>query len=304
MRIVFMGTPEFAVASLQQLISAGYKVVAVITVPDKPAGRGQQLTASAVKLAAIEAGIPVLQPEKLKDPDFLDALRAFKPDLAVVVAFRKLPKEVFAMPRLGTFNLHASLLPDYRGAAPINWAVMNGEQMTGLTTFLLDEAIDTGGLLLQLPVPLPESWTAGDLHDHMMIAGAQLVLTTVRGLEMGTLQPVPQPEKPTAPGAPKIFREQCRICWDLDAKRVFNHIRGLSPYPAAWTTLDGKNLKVLFAKPADVNVSEATVLVQDDRVYVGCRTGAIELITIQVEGKSKTPVREFLRGYRGNWHIA
>ncbi|CAN5323923.1 methionyl-tRNA formyltransferase [soil metagenome] len=247
MRIVFMGTPEFAVASLDILVKNGFDVVGVVTATDKPAGRGNQLQQSAVKKYALEHGLRVLQPEKLKAPGFLEELTALKPDLQVVVAFRMLPEAVWSLPPLGTINLHGSLLPAYRGAAPINWAVINGETKTGVTTFFLQHEIDTGSIIHQADLPIGNTDTAGEVHDRMMALGAEVMLQTVKEIQEGTAKGTPQDMSGNYPHAPKIFREDCKIDWNKSVDEIYNHIRGLSPYPAAWTELDGKTLKIFKA---------------------------------------------------------
>ncbi len=252
LRIVFMGTPEFAVPSLNKLYEAGYDIAGVITAPDKPAGRGMKLSESAVKKYALEKNLKILQPAKLKDPGFIKELEALKADVQVVVAFRMLPEAVWNMPPLGTINLHGSLLPQYRGAAPINWAIINGEKETGVTTFKLKHEIDTGDILLQQKIKIEEDETAGSLHDKMMDVGADLLLQTINQLEQGTIKEVPQNSPFTIdhsppPLAPKIFTEMCEINWNKNVKDIYNFIRGLSPYPAAFTYLNGKKLKIFSA---------------------------------------------------------
>lgn len=259
LRIVFMGTPEFAVPSLRALIDGGYNVVAVVTTPDKPAGRGQRMHESDVKIAARELGLPVLQPVKLRDPEFVEALRKLDPDLGIVIAFRMLPEVVWAMPRLGTFNLHASLLPQYRGAAPINWAIINGEHETGVTTFLLNHEIDKGAIIGQIRVPIGEEDTIGTMYDRLMQVGTGLVLETVDRIATGEIHPMEQQgvDESTLHPAPKIFKEDCRIDWSLDGRRIINFIRGLSPYPTAWTSMyrDGEDKESLTAKIFAANLS-------------------------------------------------
>lgn len=310
MRIIFMGTPEFAVPSLQILHEQGYEIVAVVTVPDKPAGRGQKLRASAVKAYALSQDLLVLQPEKLRDPDFLTQLEQLQPDLMVVVAFRMLPQSVWQIPRLGTFNLHASLLPDYRGAAPLNWVIINGETETGLTTFLIDEKIDTGNLLLQRRVPIASHETAGELHDQMMGLGAALVLETVQGLEASSLSPQVQDEALYRHKAPKIQKEDCRIDWTRSHVEVYNHIRGLSPYPAAWTLLGEAPIKIFNARPlegAEEQVGPAGKLWIEaaNRLLVQCGSGVLELIDLQLAGKKRMSAEAFLRGFKGTLdHLA
>jgi len=303
MRIVFMGTPDFAVASLDILVQHGYDVVGVITAPDKPAGRGLQLQESAVKKYAVSKGLKVLQPEKLKNPEFLEELRALKADLQVVVAFRMLPEAVWDMPPLGTINVHASLLPDYRGAAPINWAIINGEKVSGVTTFKLQHAIDTGNILYNAQVNIREDETAGELHDDLMQTGAQVLLQTVNALAAGTAEEKPQPELDPAliKHAPKIFKEDCRINWEQPLDKIYNLVRGLSPYPTAWTTLQDKQLKIFKAdkertKPAVAPGQPVT----DQKTYlkIAAPDGYLVLQEIQLEGKKKMDVEAFLRGYR------
>ena len=300
-RLVFMGTPEFAVASLDAILQANYNVVAVITAPDKPAGRGMQLTESAVKKFAVAKGLPVLQPEKLKDPAFLEQLRAVGADLQIVVAFRMLPEVVWNMPRMGTVNLHGSLLPQYRGAAPINWAVINGEKETGVTTFQLQQDIDTGSILLQDRFPIADTDTAGDVHDRMKVIGARLLVKTIDGLAAGTLTGAPQQNPTDLKHAPKIFTETCRIDWNKPTAEIYNLIRGLSPFPAAFTELDGKTLKVFRSEkelrpPGTAPGTHDT----DGKTYLRFATpdGSIRITELQLEGKKKMEVVEFLRGYR------
>lgn len=301
MRIIFMGTPDFAVPSLEILLQNGYDIPAVVTAPDKPGGRlGVQ--ESAVKKFATANGLRVLQPEKLRSPDFIAELKALRADLQVVVAFRMLPEIVWAMPPLGTLNLHASLLPKYRGAAPINWAIIKGETETGITTFLLRHEIDTGDLLFQERVPIGENDTAGDLHDRMMILGAALVLRTVQTLERGQAQPRPQPDG-EATHAPKIFNETCRIDFNRPTAAVHNFIRGLSPYPGAWTTFDGKTLKILRTEraPATAQKEAAGKFYSDGKNFlkISTRDGYVEVLELQLEGKRRMSVREFLNGHGG-----
>ena len=300
-RIVFMGTPDFAVASLDAIYRAGYPIVAVITAPDKPAGRGMQLTESAVKKYALEKGLAILQPEKLKAPVFLDELRSLSADLQVVVAFRMLPELVWNMPPMGTINLHASLLPQYRGAAPINWAVINGETETGVTTFKLQHDIDTGNILLQEKMPIGPDETAGELHDQMKQTGARLLVRTIDGIVAGTLTAQPQENLPDLRHAPKIFTETCRIDWTRSTSTVFNLIRGLSPFPAAFTHLDGKLLKIYRAvKEVSAPRVPAGQADTDSRSYLRFATadGYIRVTELQLEGKRRMSIEEFLRGYK------
>lgn len=308
LRIVFMGTPEFAVASLDALVKAGAAIVGVITAPDKPARRGMQLQQSAVKKYAAEHNLFVLQPEKLKNPDFLSELKSLNADLQVVVAFRMLPESVWNMPPLGTINLHGSLLPDYRGAAPINWAVINGEKETGVTTFKLQHEIDTGNILLQERFPIGENETAGEVHDRMKEIGAQLLVQTVKGLAEGSLREVKQEDMSDRDRqthhAPKIFTETCRIDFSKTAREVHNLIRGLSPFPGAFTMLNGKTLKIYRS---EIGPNTAKSLNQEPGSYTTdgkislqffCAEGYISVKELQLQGKKKMSVEEFLRGYR------
>lgn len=309
LRIVFMGTPEFAVPSLRALVAGGYHIVGVVTAPDKPAGRGQKLHESEVKIAARELGLPLLQPEKLKDPAFIEAMRELAPDLGIVIAFRMLPEVIWAMPRLGTFNLHASLLPHYRGAAPINWAVINGERQTGVTTFLLNREIDKGAILDQIPVEILPEDTVGTLYDKLMAIGATLVTQTVDRIAAGDVQPVEQQhiDETTLRPAPKIFKDDCRIDWSLPGRRIVDFIRGLSPYPAAWTRMYRaddpmeETAKIFAAafEPVDHKEPCGTV-VSDGRtlVRVACADGWVSLGEIQIAGKKRLPVRDLLLGWR------
>jgi methionyl-tRNA formyltransferase len=301
LRLVFMGTPEFAVASLDAIIQADYNVVAVITAPDKPAGRGMQLTESAVKKFAVAKGLPVLQPEKLKDPVFLEQLHALGAELQIVVAFRMLPEVVWNMPQMGTVNLHGSLLPQYRGAAPINWAVINGESETGVTTFQLQQDIDTGSILLQDRFPIADTDTAGDVHDRMKVIGARLLVKTIDGLAAGTLAGTPQQNPPELKHAPKIFTETCHIDWNKSTVEIYNLIRGLSPFPAAFTELDGKVLKI-FRSEKEMQPTGAAPgsYNTDNKTYLRFATpdGFIQVTELQLEGKKKMAIEDFLRGYR------
>lgn len=306
LRIVFMGTPEFAVAGLQRLVVEGYTIAGVITAPDRPAGRGRKLNESPVKAYAKAQGIRVLQPTNLKDPGFLEELRRLNANLQVVVAFRMLPVAVWSMPEYGTFNLHASLLPQYRGAAPINWAVINGETETGVTTFFIDEKIDTGALLLQEKIAIAPEETAGELHDRLMALGADLIIETVKGISEGTIIPVEQPKTETGilKVAPKIHRETCQINWNLSLEQIFNHIRGLSPYPTAWTTLkNGEeeiNLKIFQANTihTDHQLAAGRVIVEAQRMKIVVNNGFLEPLEIQLPGKRKMKVSELLNGFQ------
>jgi len=316
LRIIFMGTPGFAVESLKTLVSNGYNVVAVITAPDKPAGRGQKLTPSAVKQYAETMGLTVLQPEKLKNQEFLDQLKSLKADLQIVVAFRMLPEVVWDMPPLGTFNLHASLLPQYRGAAPLNWAIINGETETGVTTFLLSHEIDTGRILFKEKTPIEGHETVGDLHDRLMMVGANLVTKTVDALANGDVAPIPQEQLieagDTVKHAPKLFREDMRIDWNKPASEVRNLIRGLSPYPGAWTTLVNKEtgndfeLKIFYAGIADGTDALPGTLISDGKGYlrVACGDSWLAIEELQLAGKKRMKVDEFLRGFQNQGNFA
>jgi methionyl-tRNA formyltransferase len=300
-RIVFMGTPEFAVASLDAIIQAGYPVVGVITAPDRPSGRGMQLNSSAVKKYALEKGLHILQPEKLRNPEFLEELKALGADLQIVVAFRMLPEIVWNMPPMGTVNLHGSLLPQYRGAAPINWAVINGETVTGVTTFKLQHDIDTGATLLQDSFPIGEQDTAGEVHDRMKDIGAKTLVRTIEGLAAGTLQGVPQPNDANLRHAPKIFTETCQIDWTKPLADSYNLIRGLSPFPTAFTQLDGKMLKIFHAeKDPSTPDHQPGSYDTDKKTYLRFATpdGYIRVTDIQLEGKKRMKIEDFLRGYK------
>ncbi|MEM1336631.1 MAG: methionyl-tRNA formyltransferase [Bacteroidota bacterium] len=303
LRIVFMGTPEFAVAGLQRLVVEGCNIVGVITAPDRLAGRGRKLKASAVKTYAKAQGLRVLQPSNLKDPDFLKELGSLNANLQVVVAFRMLPAAVWSMPEYGTFNLHASLLPQYRGAAPINWAIINGETETGVTTFFIDEKIDTGALLLQEKVTIEPEETAGELHDRLMLLGADLIIQTTKAIAKGIVVPTKQPLTGQLKAAPKIHRETCKINWDLSLEEIYNHIRGLSPYPTAWTTLKNSEeeilLKVYRSKKirADHQLAIGRVIVDDRKIKIAVKQGYLELHEIQLPGKRKMNVSDVLNGF-------
>lgn len=299
MNIIFFGTPDFAVASLKALVESGKNVIAVVTAPDKPGGRGMKLQESAVKKYAIEHHLPVLQPEKLKSSEFLETLQHYHADLQVVVAFRMLPEAVWDMPPLGTINVHASLLPNYRGAAPINWAIMNGENETGVTTFKLKHAIDTGNILLQKSIPISPIDTAGSLHDKLMELGARVLIDTIEQMEKGTLSEFPQQTTEHNKHAPKIFTETCKIDWTSNAEKISCLIRGLSPYPAAFTELNGKKLKV-FDCTAETTTHHLHpgVIVTDNTSYLkfACADGFIAIHELQLEGKTKMKTADFLRG--------
>ncbi|HSC52508.1 MAG TPA: methionyl-tRNA formyltransferase [Phnomibacter sp.] len=301
-RIVFMGTPEFAVASLQALVEAGFNIVGVITAPDKPAGRGMKLTESVVKKYAVEKGLHLLQPEKLKNPEFLETLRNLEADLQIVVAFRMLPEIVWNMPPMGTINVHGSLLPQYRGAAPINWAVINGEKTTGVTTFKLKHEIDTGDILLQEKMDIGENETAGEVHDRMKELGASLLVKTVVGLTQGSIQEKPQNfDQAQLQHAPKIFTDTCQIHWGNTAASVHNLIRGLSPFPGAFTTLDDKTLKVFGSTVELQTTGEKPGTVKTDgQSYLkyAAADGWVHITSLQLEGKKRMNTADFLRGYR------
>lgn len=308
MRIVFMGTPDFAVASLDRLVKNQKDIVAVVTSPDKPAGRGQKLNESAVKKYAVENNLLVLQPEKLKDPSFIETLQHLNADLFIVVAFRMLPEVVWTMPPMGTFNLHGSLLPQYRGAAPINWAILNGEKESGVTTFFLKHEIDTGSIIHQAKTPIHEQMNAGELHDTLMEIGAGLVLQTVNDIEQNNVHPISQDETMKRNGlkesdlkhAPKIFKEDMKINWEKTAKELYQHIKGLSPYPTAFTQLNQLGLKIY-----DAEISENLLLTPgeyqtDGKTFLKfqCIDGSISVLDLQLEGKKRMIVQEFLRGNR------
>lgn len=309
LRIVYMGTPDFAVESLKCLVEGGYQVVGVITMPDKPAGRGHKLQYSPVKQYALEKGLPLLQPEKLKDEVFLEQLRAWKADLQIVVAFRMLPEVVWNMPRLGTFNLHASLLPQYRGAAPINWAVINGDTETGITTFFLKHEIDTGEVIQQVKVPIADTDDVETVHDKLMVLGGKLVVETVDAILSGEVKPIPQEQLAVAGElrpAPKIFKETCRIDWNQPVKKVYDFIRGLSPYPAAWSELhpaDGEPVVVkIFSgeKVTEEHQLQPGTVVTDGKhfIRVAVADGFLSVCSLQLPGKKRLRVDELLRGFR------
>jgi methionyl-tRNA formyltransferase len=303
MRIIFMGTPDFAVASLKALIEAGEEVVAVVTGPDKPAGRGQKLHESAVKKFAVSQNIPVLQPVKLRAPEFLAELKSYNADLQVVVAFRMLPELVWNMPEKGTINVHASLLPNYRGAAPINHAIINGEKKSGVTTFLLQHEIDTGNILISTEVEILDNDNAGDLHDKLMLAGAELLIRTVNAIKKNDIHPIPQDSIDTESlkHAPKIFKEDCLINWENDSVKIYNLIRGLSPYPTAFTHIDGKVLKIyeseIIIEKHDLKPG-TYISNGKNELKFATKDGFLKLLEIQIEGKKRMSVSDFLRGYR------
>lgn len=311
MKIVFMGTPDFAVSSLEAICQAGYQVVGVVTVPDRQTGRGLKVTCSPVKQYALEHGLPILQPEKLRDEEFQAGLQAWGADIFVVVAFRMLPQTVWSMPPMGTFNLHASLLPQYRGAAPINWAIINGEQETGVTTFMLNEHIDEGNILLQRATPIAANDTAETLHDRLADMGSQLVVATLRGLEEGSLSPKPQPAANTLKPAPKIFKPDCAINWAMEGRRVVDFIRGLSPYPAATMLMEdekgqAQSFKVFQASWEPQPNTTVGQVVTDNKLglKIGVKDGLVSIINLQLSGKKRITAEEFLRGHDvRNWKI-
>ena len=313
MRIVFMGTPEFAVPSLRALVRSGYNVVGVVTTPDKPAGRGQKLHESDVKIAAREFGLPILQPEKLRDPAFVSTMEELRPDLGIVIAFRMLPEVVWAMPRLGTFNLHASLLPQYRGAAPINWAIINGERETGVTTFFLDKDVDTGRIILQKPFPIPADADVEYVYDGLMTLGAGLALETIDLMlahdgnipSKDQQQIIDEAQLGDLKPAPKIFKETCEIQWQQTAKQLHDFVRGLSPVPGSWTTVsvDGKpttTLKIYKAAPTARPATGApgTFVLEKGHIYVNATDLQLELLEVQLSGKKRMDARSFVNGVR------
>lgn len=308
LRIVFMGTPEFASTSLRRLVDEGYNIVAVVTTPDKPAGRGQKMHLSDVKLTALDLGLTLLQPEKLRDEEFLAALRALQPDLGIVIAFRMLPEVVWAMPRLGTFNLHASLLPEYRGAAPINWAIINGETRTGVTTFLLNHEIDKGAIIEQEAVDILAEDNIGTLYDKLMNIGSELVVRTVEKVASGGYATIEQMhiDEATLKPAPKIFKDDCKVDWSRSGRDIVNLVRGLAPYPAAWTPIyrEGEecgSIKFFGVRfEADNKTGSVGEVVTDMRTYLGvrCQDGVIYLDDLQLAGKRRMAIKELLLGWR------
>lgn len=308
LKIVFLGTPDFAVESLRRIHEGGYNIVGVITMPDKPAGRGHKLLHSPVKQYAVANNLPLLQPVNLKDPQFVEELRDLGANLFVVIAFRMLPEVVWSMPELGTFNLHASLLPKYRGAAPINWAVINGDTETGVTTFFLKHEIDTGDIIRQERIEIAPSDNVGDVHDRLMMLGAELTIDTIEHIIDGDLKPIPQDEilqgaEPTP--APKIFKDTCLIDFTQPAINVHNLVRGLSPYPAAWTTLELKDrepitIKVFETKVLDYNepLTPGKFTIDGQHLYVDCKDSRVEILSLQPAGKKRMPSADFLRGLK------
>ena len=313
-RIAYFGTPEFAASQLEAIIKAGYEVAVVVTMPDKPAGRGRKIQYSDVKRAALEHDLPLLQPEKLKDPVFLEQLASYQADLFIVVAFRMLPAVVWQMPELGTFNLHASLLPQYRGAAPINFAIINGETETGLTTFFLNEEIDKGAVIMREKVAIRPDETAGELHDELMALGNKVVVETIQKIEKGEVRALPQEELAedlTLKPAPKISKEFCNVDWSKDCQTVYNHIRGLSPYPAAHTSIQSENGETIELKIFSSDIERCTPkmpigsIVTDNKKYlkIALKDGFIHLTQVQQAGKKAMPIADFLRGTQllGDW---
>jgi methionyl-tRNA formyltransferase len=298
-RITFMGTPEFAVPSLDYLLKNRYNVTAVVTVPDKPQGRGLKLESSEVKKYALKNNLNILQAEKLKDESFISTIKVLEPDLIIIVAFKILPKEVYSLAKLGAFNLHASLLPKYRGAAPINWAIINGEKKTGVTTFFLEEKVDTGNLILQKEISIGENETAGELHDRLSILGAELVLQSVKLIMRGNVKTKIQDNSFASP-APKIHKEDCQINWKKDTVTIHNFIRGLSPFPGAFTKYKDKILKIfkseIIRETGKINPGEITIY--KDYIIVSTINGGIKVLEVQIEGKRKMNIYEFLRGHR------
>ena len=313
-RIAYFGTPEFAASQLEAIIKAGYEVAVVVTMPDKPAGRGRKIQYSDVKKTALEYNLPLLQPEKLKDPVFLEQLASYQADLLIVVAFRMLPAVVWQMPELGTFNLHASLLPQYRGAAPINFAIINGETETGLTTFFLNEEIDKGAVIMREKVAIRPDETAGELHDELMVLGNKVVVETIKKIESGEVRALPQEEltgNESLKPAPKISKEFCNVNWSLDCQTVYNHIRGLSPYPAAHTSIQSENGETIELKIFSSEIERCTPempvgsVVTDNKKYlkIALKDGFIHMTQVQQAGKKAMPIADFLRGTQllGAW---
>lgn len=304
LRIVFMGTPDFAVTILEKIISSGYNVTGVITAPDKPAGRGRKLQESAVKKFAVSKGLPVLQPLNLKSPDFINDLKKLKPNLQVVVAFRMLPKIVWDLPEFGTFNLHASLLPQYRGAAPINWAIINGEHTTGLSTFFIDEKIDTGHIILKKEVSIGPDENVGELHDKLMIEGASLVIKTLELIKQDKVNTIQQDQKVGLKEAPKLSRDNTRVDWGTPVENIYNLIRGLNPYPAAWSELINGN-ETLSVQIFDVKMEKedhdfenGIIITKDKKIKVAAQGGFIYIEEIKLPGKRKMNVSDLLNGYK------
>lgn len=302
LRIIFMGTPDFAVATLKALVEEGKNIVAVITAPDKPAGRGRKINQSAVKKYAVANGLPVLQPSNLKDPEFLGELKTLEADLQIVVAFRMLPKQVWAMPKYGTFNLHASLLPDYRGAAPINWAIINGDTKTGVTTFFINEDIDTGAIIKQKSIEIDATASVGMLHDQLMSLGSKVVVETVELIEGGEINPIKQQSGTYRP-APKLNKENCRINWHKPALSIYNHIRGLNPYPGAWTVLENNSEQIEVKIYDGIIIEEAHqypighLVISKKKILVAIEDGFFEIKDLKLAGKRRMETISLLNGY-------
>ncbi|MBT8324731.1 MAG: methionyl-tRNA formyltransferase [Winogradskyella sp.] len=303
LRIVFMGTPDFAVATLDRLVTEGYTIVGVITAPDRPSGRGQKLRQSAVKTYALSKGLKVLQPTNLKAESFIEELQELNANLQIVVAFRMLPKVVWAMPEYGTFNLHASLLPDYRGAAPIHWAIINGETKTGVTTFFIDEKIDTGAIIMRASTSIGADETVGELHDRLMTLGSDVVIDTVKHIEYNTVETSIQPKIENLKTAHKLHRDSCKIDWDQPVDVVYNKIRGLNPFPAAWCYLvdgdDFEAIKIYAVKkqPSTHQSSPGSMIITNDQIKVACTDGYIIILEMQLPGKRRMDVKSLLNGY-------
>ena len=298
MRVIFMGTPEFAVPSLRGILDAGYEVPLVVSTPDRAKGRGLKLSPSAVKAFALERGLETATPESLKDPEFVELIRSKAPDVICVVAFRILPEAVYSLPSRGSFNLHGSLLPRYRGAAPINWAIINGDPETGVTTFFLKKQVDTGAVIMQRSIPIGPDTTAGELHDVMMLVGAEVVVETLKAIGKGDLEPLSQDDTLATP-APKIFRDDCRIDWERPASRLHDFIRGLSPYPAAFTSYNGKVLKIYRSALQDeLHLAPGEIQATEKELFVGTATAALRILEVQQEGKRAMGAEEFLRGFK------
>ncbi|HET8885096.1 MAG TPA: methionyl-tRNA formyltransferase [Salinimicrobium sp.] len=308
LRLVFMGTPEFSVFCLKKIVEASYNVVGVVTAPDKPAGRGRKIHESAVKQFAIENNLPVLQPTNLKDPMFISELKKLNPDVHVVIAFRMLPEMVWKVPTYGTFNLHASLLPQYRGAAPINWAIINGEKITGVTTFFIDEKIDTGRIVLQKSVEISKNETAGSLHDKLMEEGSSLVIETLELIEKDKVESIEQPSIPELKSAPKLTKENTKIDWNQPLDRIYNHIRGLNPYPAAWVGLVNGNddLDVKFFEVEKLeeehSFESGQIIIEDKTLKVAHPEGFLIVKEIQLPGKKRMKTKELLNGFKFHWN--
>ncbi len=301
LRIVFLGTPDFAVEGLKKLVVNNYNIVGIVTAPDKPAGRGKKISQSAIKIYANEQNLNILQPTNLKNEAFIAELKLLKADLQIIVAFRMLPEVVWNMPKYGTFNLHASLLPQYRGAAPINWAIINGETKTGVTTFFLQHEIDTGNIILQEDVQILETDNAETLHDKLMILGGKLILETVQQIEKESVNSITQQVTTEIKLAPKIFKENTKIDWNKSSVEIHNFVRGLSPYPTAWTILDGKILKIYKTELNLKNTLESKQILTDFKTFLKIKTldGYLSILELQLEGKKRMDISEFLRGYNG-----